>query len=129
MSFVRLHAVLDSLSKACDAVNSKDPRAVADNCAGYARLVCEAAEQCVVADDADACTKLIDNVVSAFDTGSGTTVISEVLFEVFEPLLNCSNFSPPATAAFEGLVGKVAAACSPQEALTLYLAILSDAYQ
>ena len=122
-------AVLESLSKACDAVNSKDPQAVAVYCADFARSVCEAAEKGVVADDADACTKLIDYVVSAFDTGSGTSVISEVLFEVFEPLQDCSNASSTAAAAFEGLLGKLAAACSPQEALTLYLAVLSDASQ
>ena len=129
MSFVQFHAVLDSLSKACDAVNSKDPQAVADYCADFARSVCETAEKGVAADDADACTKLIDCVVSAFKTGSGTSVVSEVFFEVFEPLRECSNASATAAAAFDRLLRKVAVACSPQEALTLYLAVLSDASQ
>ena len=126
MSFAHVQAVLDPLSKACDAVNSK---AFAGYCAAFARSVCEAADISTAADNADACTELIDCIVSAFDTGNGTSVISEVLFEVFEPLQGCSNASPTAAAAFEGLLGKVADACSPQEALTLYLAVLSDASQ
>ena len=129
MRFAHVHAVADSLSKACDAVNSKDPQAVAECCADYARSVCGAAEKSVAVDNVDTCAELIDCVVSALDSDSGSSVIREVLFEVFEPLQDLSNASSTAAAAFDGLLGKLAAACSPQEVLTLYLAVLSDAVQ
>ena len=123
MRFAHVHAVSHSLSKARDAVNSKDPQAVAECRVDFARLVCGAAKKSVAADNEDTCAKLIDCVVSAFDT------VSEVLFEVFEPLQDCSNASSTAAGAFDGLLGKLAAACNPQEVLTLYLAVLSDASQ
>lgn len=93
----------------------------------FAKEVRNTAHRLEIPADGEGCVTLIEFCISAFDTEKGTSVINEVLFEVFEPLKNCSSASPNANKAFETFIGKVAAKCNPQESLTLFLATLGEA--
>ncbi len=92
----------------------------------FAQRLAETAQKSAVRRDTDSCCALVEYAVSAFDTVEGTSVMSEVLFEVFEPLQACSAASVSATLAFDSFIGRVAAKCNPQESLTLFLATLGE---
>lgn len=93
----------------------------------FAKRLAETAHISAVQRNADSCCALVEYAVSAFDTVEGTSVMSEVLFEVFEPLQACSRASVSASIAFDNFTGRVAAKCNPQESLTLFLATLGEA--
>ena len=62
-----------------------------------------------------------------FATANGTSVINAVLFEVFEPLQQCSSTSPDAVKAMQKFIAQLAAHCNPQETLTLFMSTLGEA--
>ena len=93
----------------------------------FAQRLVESAQESVVQVDTDRSRGLIEYAVSAFDTGHGTSVMNEVLFELFQPLEACSRASVGAKKTFESFVERVAAKCNPQECLTLFLATMGEA--
>lgn len=93
----------------------------------FAQRLVESAHQSVVEVDTERSRGLLECAVSAFDTTHGTSVLNEVLFEIFEPLQACSRTSVGANKTFEEFIERVAAKCNPQECLTLFLATMGEA--
>ena len=123
MCSAEIDEVADEFGKACSEVGSKG----CIDASAFAQKLAEASQSITSHADTEGCRELIEFVVIGFDTNGGTSVISEVLFDIFEPLRSCGDASPDATKAFQRFIGNVTAICNPQETLTLFLATLGEA--
>ena len=120
--------LISAFESACNEVmSSPSTDAHTSHAQTFAQTLAEVANKSAVQKDIDSCCALVEYAVSAFDTVEGTSVMSAVLFEVFEPLQACNCASVSANVAFDTFLGRVAAKCNPQESLTLFLATLGEA--
>ena len=123
MNLVGVARVAASFERACSAVSGKD---LADVNA-FAQILCDTAQEASVEADTETRNQLVKLAEAAFATANGTSVINAVLFEVFEPLQQCSSTSPDAVKAMQKFIAQVAAHCNPQETLTLFMSTLGEA--
>ena len=123
MSLAGVARVAASFERACSAVSGEDLADVNI----FAQIFCDTAQEASVGAETETCDQLVKLAESAFATATGTSVMNAVLFEVFEPLQQCSIASKDASKAFQKFIAQVAASCNPQETLTLFMSNLGEA--
>lgn len=79
--------------------------------------------------DKNECEDLLLFVVSTFKTPGGLPIMDNIIFEIFTPLLQCSDILPSPRRGmpiFEELIEIIAWECTPREVIALFLAALDD---
>ncbi len=90
----------------------------------FAQFLSEQTLSAVRSGDETACCQLLRFASNAFQDPRGSSMMDNILYEVFSPLLDCGRFSPPCHQAFLQLVDVLIQKCSARELLTLFLASL-----
>jgi len=95
----------------------------------FAENLSTAISNAVSRSDRKECEDLLSFMVSTFETPGGPAVMDNIIFEIFTPLLQCSDMLPSPcrdTPNFEKLIEFIARECTPREVIALFLAALDD---
>lgn len=93
---------------------------------GCAERLAETATRVAKSRDEKDCEALLSFVISCFDTSEGLSLMDTILFEVFNPLLDCSHVSERSCEIFRSFLEIITAKCTPREVIVLLLAALDD---
>lgn len=110
----------DRLQEACQ------PHTGAEKEGLFAEALSQTAERAARSNNSEDCESVLSFVVSCLETPEGFTVLDNVMFEIFSPLLECSHASHASEECFKHLIGIIAARCTPREVIALFLAALND---
>ncbi len=92
----------------------------------FAEALSQSAQHAARSNDREDCEAVLSFVASCLETPEGFTVLDNVMFEVFSPLLECSHASRASEECFKDLICILAARCTPREVIALFLAALDE---
>ncbi len=115
-----VNTLKDLFQEACQ------PHTGAEKDGRFAEALSQSAQRAARSNNREDCEAVLCFVVSCLDTPEGFTVLDNVMFEFFSPLLDCSHASRTSEECFKHLVGIIAARCTPREVIALFLAALDD---